>query len=420
MVRTTRARLGLLAAAAALLGLAACDAVPLLAPTDSTITISAAALTVPLNGTVQVSASVIEGPGTPVHDGTEVRFTTTLGTVDPPAAQTRGGIATATFQAGAASGIAQIRATSGAATGGSGDTAANLVEIAVGAAAADAVTLTATPGSVLSTGGTVTITATVLDVSGNGLPGLSVSFGTSAGTLSAVSAVTNAAGQASVTLTTTQEATVTATISSADAGTAEITVTVAIPGTVKLECSPVTASGNNADCTQTADKAVSFTAARGAVTTGEAAIVSSTLDFGDGSSVSLGTLSSSRTITHTYAAGSYTAVLSATDANGEQTQASAAVRVTPQPSLGVTLTFTPTTPLVNPNTAIKATVTPIGTSIKSYAWTISSGSTTERQVTTSGDTLGHVFTSTGIKTVTVVVTADDGRTATVESQVQVN
>ena len=75
-----------------------CDSVPLLAPTNSSVTIDAQSRVVPTGGTTEVTATVIESSGTPVHNGTLVRFTTTLGRMDPVEAQTRNGIATTTFR----------------------------------------------------------------------------------------------------------------------------------------------------------------------------------------------------------------------------------------------------------------------------------------------------------------------------------
>src|SRR5262245_1007818 len=103
--------LGCLSVMAVALG---CDKVPLLAPTGSVITIFPAATTVPLNGTIEIVATVIEqgvastpttpttpttpgtpttpttptststtGAGTPVQNGTVVSFTTTIGRIEP-------------------------------------------------------------------------------------------------------------------------------------------------------------------------------------------------------------------------------------------------------------------------------------------------------------------------------------------------
>ena len=141
------------------LALGACDTVPLLAPTESTITVSASARSVALGGAVEVSAVLLEQAGTVVQDGTQVRFTTTLGSIAPANALTVGGVATATLSAGSVSGVASVRAVSGAATGTSvgGGAVTNTVEILIGAAAADSLTITANPSGVPSGGGTVSI-----------------------------------------------------------------------------------------------------------------------------------------------------------------------------------------------------------------------------------------------------------------------
>src|SRR5688572_5902071 len=85
----------------------ACDKVPLTAPTDSTITLSVDQTTVPINGTITVTAAVIEAGGTAVHDGTSVTFTGGLGTFTPQEARTIGGIARTVFR-GATSGTVMI------------------------------------------------------------------------------------------------------------------------------------------------------------------------------------------------------------------------------------------------------------------------------------------------------------------------
>src|SRR6187399_777664 len=85
--------------------LAACDKVPLLAPTGSVITLLATTNTVSLNSEVTIIATVIEngqaagptgtgtgtgtgttsrtGAGTPVQNGTLITFTTTIGRIEP-------------------------------------------------------------------------------------------------------------------------------------------------------------------------------------------------------------------------------------------------------------------------------------------------------------------------------------------------
>jgi adhesin/invasin len=186
-----------------------CDKAQLLAPTRSTITISAPTQILATGASTEITAYVIEQAGTAVQNGTTVRFTTTLGTLAPENAQTRNGVARAVFSAGSTSGIAEIRATSGAATGGTDNV--NLVRIAVGAAAVGSVTLRANPGSVGPSGGSVELIASAVSESGQGIEGIIVTFSADQGSLSTPTATTNASGEARVTLTTGQETTVIAT-----------------------------------------------------------------------------------------------------------------------------------------------------------------------------------------------------------------
>src|SRR5579871_5962409 len=201
-------RLGLFLAAAALLTVA-CQKVPLLAPSGSTITLTAGVNALPVNGTAQIIAQVIEPSGTPPHSGTQVTFTTTLGSVEPANVETdANGQAITTFKAGAANGTAVITAISGGVSA-SGN---NAVRIAVGTAAVGRVALTANPTIVPANGGTTTLTASVFDINGNPLVSAPVSFSTTAGSLDVFVATTDANGVATAHLTTANQATVTATV----------------------------------------------------------------------------------------------------------------------------------------------------------------------------------------------------------------
>ena len=187
----------------ALIGSIACDKVPLLAPRQSTITLSSASLVVQANGVTEIRATVIEESGTPVHNGTTVMFTTTLGTLSPPESRTENGVAKVQLLANGQSGRASVKAISGGA-------ASEALELTLGAAAASRISLTASPASVPSTGGTSTISATVVDASGNPVTGVPVTFITTAGSISSSVANTDSSGIARTTLTTNQTANVTA------------------------------------------------------------------------------------------------------------------------------------------------------------------------------------------------------------------
>src|SRR5687768_4151272 len=67
---------------------AGCEKVPLTAPTGSTIILTAATNILPVNGTADITATVLEAAGTPPHSGTVVSFTTTLGSNEPADART--------------------------------------------------------------------------------------------------------------------------------------------------------------------------------------------------------------------------------------------------------------------------------------------------------------------------------------------
>ena len=112
---------------------AACNRVPLTAPSGTSITLIAATNTLPVNGSTDVTAVLIEGGqstnggnnggttvtpgvGTPVQNGTHVIFTTTLGRMEPADAQTNAGKAVAKLIGDGRSGTATITAISGAAS----------------------------------------------------------------------------------------------------------------------------------------------------------------------------------------------------------------------------------------------------------------------------------------------------------------
>jgi hypothetical protein len=125
-MKTTSSRRVLLLSLAVTMA-AACHTVPLTAPVSSRISVSALSLTVSPGGSTEIQAVVVEEAGTFVQDGTEVLFTTTLGSVQE-SALTSGGIAHATFTAGSATGTARVTASSGDATGDPGT-----IDIVIGA-----------------------------------------------------------------------------------------------------------------------------------------------------------------------------------------------------------------------------------------------------------------------------------------------
>ena len=124
---------------------------------------------------------------------------------------------------------------------GENATATNRVQIAVGAAAVDAVIVRSSAGSVPATGGTVDVIATVNGTGSRPLPGVPVSFSTTAGTLSHSRETTDGNGEARTRLTTDANATVTAA-----AGTKTGTVVIQALNPVPTPTVTLTATGGTA------------------------------------------------------------------------------------------------------------------------------------------------------------------------------
>ena len=376
-----------LCASTALLA-AACDSVPLLAPTQSTIVVSTNRVILPIDGEATISATLVEQSGTPVHNGTLVTFTTTLGVLDPIEGRTNGGTATTRLRSGGQSGTAEVGAISGSAV-------AEPVMIQIGAAAAAAVFLNATPGTVPAIGGSVNLVAIVTDASGNSLPGVPVSFTASAGSLSATNDITDGNGAAQSTLTTSRQTEVTA-----NAGGQTATATV------EVDAAP-TATLSVTSTTPTSGQPTIFSVT---VNAGSNPVTAVTLDFGDGQSQSLGAATGSTSPSHIYdSPGTYVATLTVVDSEGQSITTSTSVVVLSAGPLDVTLS-TSGTLQVNEVVIFTATATPTSgtTTIDRYAWNFGDGTT----VSTNGNSTSHVYTSSGLKTASVTVTAADESTGT--------
>jgi hypothetical protein len=364
----------------------ACDKMPLVAPTDTTITMYASGTTVGLSGSIDITATVIESAGTPVQNGTVVTFTTTLGTIEPPEARTNNGKATVRFLAGTRSGTAEVRAFSG------GASTTEALKFSVGAAAAAKVDLLANPSSLPASGGVVQLTAVVNDVSGNRLAGVPVSFSTDSGVLAQTSVTSDGNGEARSSLSTTSKSRVTASIVGGTAGT--LTVSLDIP----VRVGPVvTVSVPTASLVP--GVAATFAVS---VTAGGAAVRTASIDFGDGGSQSVATAGVS-TVVHAYrSSGTFIVAAVATDAAGETTTAMASISVQ---TLVVTVSLTASTGIITTAAPVDftatATTTPTGATIERYEWTFGDGST----LTTSGGSVNHRYVVGGGKSYTVTVRA---------------
>ena len=404
------------------------DMVPLFSTTQSTITVTAGQRVLALNASVEITAVVVEPSGIPVQNGTAVRFSTTLGRVDPVEVETRNGVATATFHAGSTSGTAEVRATSGAAGGtassGTGNatttTATNVVTFTIGAAAADTVTIRTNLSSVPLSKGTGEVNSIVLDANGQGVAGIPVTFRADNGTLSNIVATSNGNGVATVGLTTNVTTKVSATAGSKSA--TEVTVTVLSAPSITLTCQGSGTAGLTT-CTQTVGQPFTLTIAKA---TGSSALVSAVLTFGDGESAALGTLSSAATVSHTYSSlNAYTATVTATDVNGQITTASVAVATTRStPSITVTCQGSGSSGLTSctqvTGQPVKFTIAKASTSTLpvSAVLTFGDGDSATLGTLTSAATVTHSYSSATGYTDTVTATDVNGQTTT--SSVAIN
>ncbi len=356
----------------------ACSKVPLLAPSGSTITLIASATALPINGTTDVIAQVIEAGGTPPQDGTLVSFTTTLGLIQPSEAETKGGKVTVKFMAGTQNGTAVISAFSG----GASVSSANTLKVAIGAAAVSRITLNASPSSISALGGTATLTSFVFDANGNVMGSVPVSFSTDAGTVAPSVVTTDGNGKAESNLATNRTAKVTATAGvSGTTGTgtgATSTAAQTATVTVNVNTGPAVSIATTTT-TPVVGQPVVFTVTVAAPGTTGSAVRDVTVDFGDGQRGSAGTGTSS-TVQHVYrSAGVYVVTAVATDANNDtgSAQTSVVVGNGPLPTVKLEISASPyhvSTPITFTLTGTIPSGAPTNTGIASLTIDFGDGS----------------------------------------------
>lgn len=387
------------------LALVACDKVPLLAPTGSSIFLSVNTNRLAVNSFAEITATVVESAGTPPQNGTLVSFSASLGTIEPRDARTEGGRATVRFTAGSQSGTARINAVSG------GAQAEEVLEIQVGGAAVAGVSLRAEPASVPNTGGTVTIVAAVRDDVGNRLAGIPVSFSSDGGQLSTGQATTDANGEARASLTTNRDTIVTVT-AAGQTGTFTIRAT-AVPA-VTITFAPAEPQ---------AGLPVTFTITPQSSTSANV-IRNVEVDFGDGKPrQNLGAIAGPTPIPHVYdRSGFYTVTVRTTDAQGLTGEQSIGIVVTEQAALSVTLVASPNIVAISGSqqgivsfTATATGGTGAGTSIQFVDWDFGDGGA-ER---TTSLTNSHRYSTPGTYVARARIRATNGQEGSATATVRV-
>jgi hypothetical protein len=370
-----------------------CDKAPLLAPTESTIILSARNTFLPVNTETEVMATVIESAGTAVQNGTLVTFATTLGAIEPREARTRNGQVLVKFVAGRVSGQATITALSGSAAPPE-DT--DPLTILIGAAAAGRVSVAANPASLPSTGGTTDILARVFDVGGNPLAGAPVSFSIQVGsdgqttggtgTLSRTLATTDAQGAARTTLTTTSTTTVQATVGGGGGGEDD-PGPVSGTATVRVNTAP-SLSITFSPAAPVEDQPVTFTLTPASGVT----LRNVRIRFGDGESATLGIIGGATTVTHTYDGdGTFTVRVTGNDSTGEEFSTATEVVIADTAPPAVTITSNPVGSVAFGSAiTFTAAVTGTGTSpviVERCQWDFGDGTT----ATTTGLVASHIY-----------------------------
>jgi len=121
---------------------------------------------------------------------------------------------------------------------------------------------------------------------------------------------------------------------------------------------------------------------------------------------------SGSSVTHTYqAAGSYTVVLTVTDAAGQTASSTQTVTVSniPPPTLTASFTYNPSSPLVGQQVTFSASASG-GTAPYTFSWAFGDGSTG------AGQSITHTYSSPGAFTVTMAATDSSSPQQTASSQ----
>lgn len=226
-----------LCVAAAFLGLA-CDSATPVAPAGTTLTLSAFPSQIALNGSATITVVGRKPDGNPLNEGTEIRLSTSRGTIDPLVAVDKDGIARGTLRADGRTGTATVQAT----TGDGSVTASVDVQIGQSPDSQPELILSASPSSI-PVQGTSQITVIARNPDGSAVSsGQTVILTTTLGTLNPDRPRTRSDGTAVSTLAGGDQsgtATITAVLGSSAPATTQVTIRDAATD-MSLQASPQT------------------------------------------------------------------------------------------------------------------------------------------------------------------------------------
>lgn len=212
-----------------------CDKATPVAPSGTTLAISANPSRIGLNGSATITVIGRKPDGSSLNPGTEIFFSTSLGSIEP-IARIENGTATVTLRGDGRSGNARVTATVGGGGGGGGETgppssgaATVSTQVAVGESAETKPTvLVSVNPSTIPVQGTATVTVIARNSDGSPVAaGQTVILTTTLGELRPNRPTTRADGTATSTLDAEDQsgtATVTAIVGASDAATATVTI----------------------------------------------------------------------------------------------------------------------------------------------------------------------------------------------------
>jgi len=267
-----------LVATAALLPFAGCDKATPVAPSGTTLAISASPPTVGLTGTSTVTVIGRRPNGSPLIPGTEIQFSTNLGTITPALTTSNSaGEATAIFHADGRAGAATITASTSSSTSPpapspsptptpttgtsivteeatSGVSVSTTIQVGETAGTKPTLIVAASPDNI-PVDGTAKITIIARNADGSpAAAGRAIILTTTLGTLSPDRPVTGSDGTATSTLRAGSQsgtATVTALLGSSDAATAKVTIRDAATD-ISVQANPASISSAGGTITLTA------------------------------------------------------------------------------------------------------------------------------------------------------------------------
>jgi PKD repeat protein len=310
-----------------LLPVVGCDKASPVAPTGSILAISASPSRIALNGTSTITVIGRKPDGNPLNPGTEIQMSATLGSITSIVTTNSSGTATATYQSNGLFGTAKITASIGTSSGGgtmtsdsgsSSGVATASIDVQVGNAA-KTIVLQPTPTSLPTSGGSVMLLAIIRDENGQPLANQGVNFTTDLGTLASKgnTITTNSSGVARDTLK----------LSAADLSNNASAVMVSVlsigaDGAAVTQTATIHIQGDRPVASFTFDKGGTDLEVQFIDTSTSQGALTYSWNFGDGAS------STQSSPSHLYAAaGTYTVVLTVTDASGLSDTATARVTV---------------------------------------------------------------------------------------------